>query len=153
MGLLDSVLGAVQGGAGKTAGEGGLGALLGNLAGNPQVVQAIVEMLGNDGPLGGLGGLLARFQQAGLGELVQSWVGNGSNLPLSGPQLEQALGSDVLSSLASRIGTDPSNAASQLAQVLPGLVDKLTPSGQAPAGGLGSSTELMRMLGGLLGKP
>lgn len=152
MGLLDSVIGAVQGGTDKAAGSGGIGGLLGTLTSNPQVVQAVVAMLGNDGPVGGLSGLLARFQQAGLGELIQSWVGSGENLPVSGQQLEQVLGSDALSTLATQLGTNPSDAASQVSQVLPGLIDKLTPAGQAPAGGLGSSTDLMGMLGGLLGK-
>ena len=151
MGLLDSVLGAVQGGSDTAAGTGGLGGLLGTLASNPKVVQALVAMLGNDGPVGGLSGLLARFQQAGLGELIQSWIGSGENLPVSGPQIEQVLGGDALSMLASKLGTQPADAASQVSQVLPGLIDKLTPQGQAPAGGLGSSNELMGMLGGLLG--
>jgi uncharacterized protein YidB (DUF937 family) len=154
MGLLDSVLGAMNGAGddGKAAGAGGLGGLLGTLTSNPQVVQAVIGMLGNDGPVGGLSGLLARFQQAGLGELVQSWIGGGANLPVSGPQIEQALGSDALSGVASQLGTSQPEAASQLAQVLPGLIDKLTPSGEAPAGGLGNSADLMGMLGGLLGK-
>ncbi len=154
MGLLDSVLGAVNGTAngGNGTGAGGLGALVGTLASNPQVVQAVVAMLGNDGAMGGLSGLLARFQQAGLGEQIQSWIGNGTNLPVSGQQIEQALGSDTVAGVASQLGTDPADAASQLSRVLPELINRLTPAGQAPTGGLGNSTELMGMLGGMLGK-
>ena len=71
MGLLDSLLGAVTGGqqqGGAAAGGGGLGTLIGMVASNPQMLQAITGMLSNDGAQGGLGGLMAKFQQAGLGD-------------------------------------------------------------------------------------
>lgn len=157
MGLLDSVLGSVMGGQQSQAGSGGGAGGLGNIGGllnmvtsNPQLLQAIAGMLGNDGGQGGLGGLVAKFQQAGLGDVVGSWIGSGQNQPVSGEQLTDVLGSDAMSGLAQKLGISPDAAAGQLSNLLPGLIDKLTPQGQAPAGGLGDSGDLMGMLGGLL---
>ena len=101
MGLLDSVLGAVinnasQGGApGHADGgaAGGLGGLISLAAQNPQLVQAVISLLSNDGPVGGLPGLIAKFQQAGLGPVIASWLGSGPNQAISGEQLSQVLGS------------------------------------------------------------
>ena len=154
MGLLDSVLGSVLGGNTAQAGAGGgsLGSIIGALASNPQMLQAVTGMLANDGSHGGLGGLMAKFQQAGLGDVIGSWVGSGNNQPISGDQLHQVLGSDAVSALAGKLGIDMGTATSQLTQILPELINHLTPGGQAPAGGLGSSGDLMGMLGGLLGK-
>ena len=60
------------------------------------------------------------------------------------------LGKDTLGQIAGQLGIDPAQAGSQLSQVLPGLIDRLTPHGQAPEGGLGNASDLMGMLGGLL---
>ena len=154
MGLLDSILGAAMGGnsAQVPAGGTGLGGIIGALANNPQVLQAITGMLANDGSHGGLGGLVSKFQQAGLGDVIGSWVGSGENKPISGDQITQALGPDTISDLASKFGLNTGDTAGQLSNILPGLIDKLTPHGAAPAGGLGNSGDLMGMLGGLLGK-
>ena len=151
MGLFDSVMGAVLGG-GNTQAQGGLGGIIGSLANNPQLLQAITGMLANDGSHGGLGGLMEKFQQAGLGDVIGSWVGSGENRPISGDQVSQAFGPDTISDLAAKLGLNSGDAAGQLSQILPGLIDKLTPHGQAPSGGLGNSGDLMGMLGGLLGK-
>ncbi len=156
MGLLDSVLGAVMGGqqqqAGAATGGGGMGSLIGMLASNPQMLQAITGMLSNDGGHGGLGGIMAKFQQAGLGDAVGSWVGHGENHAVSGDQVTSALGENTISDLAQKMGMSQGDAAGQLSSILPGLINHLTPNGQAPAGGLGSSGDLMGMLGGLLQK-
>lgn len=167
MGLLDNVLGAVthgqqqpetqaapggggMGGLGGLGALGGLGGLMGMVTSNPQLLQAITGMLGNDGSQGGLGGLMAKFQNAGLGDVAKSWVGNGENQPISGDQLTQVLGDDTMANVAEKAGMSKDDAAGQLSNILPGLVDKLTPNGNAPAGGLGNSGDLMGMLGGLL---
>jgi uncharacterized protein YidB (DUF937 family) len=160
MGLFDSVLGAVMNGqqppsgdnGGSNAASGGLGGLIGLVASNPQLLQAITGMLSNDGAQGGLGGLVARFQQAGLGDVIGSWVSSGQNQAISGEQLSDVLGPDALSGLAEKLGVSEGDAASQLSSILPGLIDRLTPQGQAPADGLGNSDDLMGMLGGLLQK-
>jgi len=137
MGLFDSVLGAVMG---KVQEQGGMASVLGSL-------------LANDGGQGGLPGLVDKFSRAGLGETVQSWIGSGANLPISAEQLQSVLGSEAVAGMAAKLGVDPAQASSTLAQLLPGLVDRLTPQGQAPDGGLGSGTDLASLLGGLLSKP
>lgn len=162
MGLLDSVLGAVINNASQGAGAGtpaagqgggsGLGGLLNLAAQNPQLVQAVMSLLSNDGPVGGLSGLMAKFQQAGLGPVMASWLGSGPNQAISGDQLSQVLGSGPLSQIAAQLGVGQGAAAGQLAQVLPGLVDHLSPQGQAPEGGFGNAGDLLGMLGGLLQK-
>ena len=156
MGLLDSVLGAINKGqsssgeAGTAGVAGSLGGLLAMAASNPQLIQVVTSMLGNDGQHGGLSGLVEKFQQAGLGDVVGSWIGTGQNQPISGDQLTSVLGSGPLAGLAEKLGMSPEDAASQLSNVLPGLVDKLTPAGELPQGGAGNAGDLMGMLGGLL---
>ena len=150
MGLLDSVIGALSGG--QQAQGGSLSSLISTVSSNPQMLQAVTGMLGNDGEHGGLGGLVSKFEQAGLGNVVSSWVGNGQNQPVTGDQLTQVLGSGAISNIAAKLGVSPDQAAGQLSSILPGLINHLTPNGQAPAGGLGNSGELMSMLGGLLQK-
>lgn len=153
MGLLDSVLGSVLNkGQQPQGGEGDLGGILGMLASNPQLVQVVTGMLANNGGQGGLGGLVSKFEQAGLGGAIGSWIGGGPNDPVSGEQITSALGSGTVSDIAAKLGVDPGEAASQLSSMLPGLINHLTPGGQAPAQGLGNSEDLMDMLGGLLQK-
>lgn len=153
MGLFDSVLGAINKGqtsADGTVAAGGLGALIAMAASNPQLVQAITGMLASDGQQGGLSGLVEKFQQAGLGDVVGSWIGTGQNQAISGDQLSSVLGSGPLAGLAEKLGMSPEEAASQISNVLPGLVDRLTPAGELPQGGVGNAGDLMGMLGGLL---
>lgn len=142
MSLLNSVLGAVMNSGQQQAGAGGLGALL----------PVITGMLSNDGQQGGLGGLMEKFNQAGMGDVVSSWVGKGENMPINADQLTQVLGSGAIGDIASKLGVGQGEAGGMLAQVLPGLIDQLTPDGQAPEGGLGGTGDLMGMLGGLLQK-
>jgi len=122
MGLLDSVLGSLsQGGSGS---------------GNA-LLDTVLSMIG-DPRSGGLEGLIAKFQQHGLGDVAASWVSTGQNLPISGAQVQEALGSGELASLAQKLGMSSGDVSSQLAQLLPGVVDKLTPDGRVPdAGSLG----------------
>ena len=153
MGLLESMLGSVMGSQQRAgAPSGGLGSLISMVANNPQLMQAVIAMLSNDSSQGGLGGLIAKFQRAGLGNVVSSWVGSGQNQPVSGEQLTDVLGADTMAELAEKLGTSQGDAAGQLSDILPDLIDRLTPQGQAPAGGLGNADDLMGMLGGLLQK-
>lgn len=154
MGLLDSVLGSVLGGQQSADGAqgAGLAGVVGALLRNPQLLQALAELLGNDGASGGLGGLLARFQKAGLGDIIGSWVAAGPNQAISGEQISQALGADTVADLAGKMGASSSDTASQLSQLLPGLIDQLTPAGEAPPAGLGNSKDLLGLLGGLLAR-
>jgi uncharacterized protein YidB (DUF937 family) len=81
---------------------------------------------------GGLGELINRFEQNGLGGIAQSWIGNGPNQPVSPNNLEQAVGSDTLDTLAREIGMNREQLLSRLSAELPHTVDKLTPQGRVP---------------------
>lgn len=149
MGLLDSVLGQVLGGAAGTQQQpqgGGLGGLgdLGGLAG------ALGPLLANNGGQGGLGGLVSKFEQAGLGSVIGSWIGKGENQPVSGDQLQNALGSDTIASIAAKLGVNAQTLLPMLATMLPALIDHLTPHGQVPAQGIESHEDLLGSLSGLL---
>ncbi|HMF16320.1 MAG TPA: YidB family protein [Gemmataceae bacterium] len=87
---------------------------------------------GAGGLLGGLGGLLDKLQKSGLGNEANSWVGPGQNKPVSPSQLGPALGPNIIKTLAQRSGMSEEELTRQLSQVLPGLVDKLTPNGRLP---------------------
>ena len=87
---------------------------------------------GVGGLLAGLGGLLNKLQQGGLGNAADSWVGSGQNQPVPPNQLGSALGPDVIKSLAQRSGLSEEELTQQLSRVLPGLVDKMTPDGRLP---------------------
>ena len=135
MGLLDSVLGMVTGGQ-----QGG---------GNAALISAVVGMLGNSGQGGGgLGDLIGKFQQAGMGDVIGSWIGTGQNQPISADQLHNVLGSDTIGNIAQQLGLSHGDAAGQLAQMLPHVLDKLTPNGEAPTGGLGDIGSLLKQLTG-----
>jgi uncharacterized protein YidB (DUF937 family) len=79
-----------------------------------------------------LGGLLNKLQQGGLGTETKSWVGSGQNQPVSPGQLGSALGSNIIKTLAQKSGISEDELTKQLSQVLPGIVDKLTPNGRLP---------------------
>jgi uncharacterized protein YidB (DUF937 family) len=84
------------------------------------------------GLLGGLGGLLDKLQKGGLGNATNSWIGSGQNQPVSPGQLGSALGPVVIKTLAQRSGLSEEEITKQLSQILPGVVDKLTPQGRLP---------------------
>ena len=87
---------------------------------------------GGGGLLGGLGGLLDRFQQSGQGSVINSWIGNGQNQPVQPVQLGSILGPNIIRSLAQSSGLSEQELTKQLSQILPGVVDKLTPHGRIP---------------------
>src|SRR5215831_7161435 len=114
MGLFDSILGAISGQSGATGEANPLVGMLGSL-----LTQS-----------GGLQGLASKFSQSGQGNAFQSWVGMGENQPVSSGQIQNALGSEQLNAMASRMGVDPAMASNFLAEYLPKIVDKLTPAGK-----------------------
>ncbi|WP_077002470.1 YidB family protein [Variovorax sp. KK3] len=148
MGLLDSVLGQVLGGvqSQQQPQPGGFGGL-GDLGG---LSDALGGLLANNGQAGGLGGLVSKFEQAGMGDVIHSWIGSGQNAPISGGQLQDALGGDLIAGLSQRLGINASTLLPMLAALLPTLIDRLTPRGQAPAEGLGNQDDLMSSLSSLL---
>lgn len=111
----------------QPAAQGGLGGLLGSLAG----------MLGGAGAgglvSGGVGELVDRFKQAGHGETAESWVNHGPNREIAPTQLEQAIGPDVLATLAQQTGLSREDLLSRLSRDLPKAIDQYTPDGRVPA--------------------
>jgi uncharacterized protein YidB (DUF937 family) len=85
----------------------------------------------NSPQVGGISGLQKMFQEKGLGGIVGSWIGTGQNLPISADQLNSVLHCDALNQVASKFGIDPNTLQSMMTQVLPHVVDHMTPNGQA----------------------
>jgi uncharacterized protein YidB (DUF937 family) len=95
------------------------------------MAQAVIGMLGSQGP-GGLQSMVQSFQSKGLGGVVQSWIGQGANQPITPDQLHSVLGSDMIQQLGQKAGLSPDATKTILATVLPLVVDKLTPNGTMP---------------------
>jgi uncharacterized protein YidB (DUF937 family) len=133
MALLDTLLGSIAGQSNTAGGQDPLAAALsGLLAQN-----------------GGLQGLMTKFSHGGLGEVFSSWVGMGQNQTVSASQIQNVLGSNQIEGLASKLGVNQSEASQFLADHLPKIVDKLTPTGQVEAG-TDQQEGLMAMLPSLL---
>jgi uncharacterized protein YidB (DUF937 family) len=118
-GDLDDIVGALTGGDGTGGRAGGMGGLLGSL------LPAVGGMLAG----GGLQQILAGFQANGRAEQADSWIGTGANEPVSADDVRKALGSDELEKLAARLGVSTDEAADTLAQILPDVVDRVSPGG------------------------
>jgi uncharacterized protein YidB (DUF937 family) len=108
MGLFDGVLGGVVG------------------AGMVSVVNSLLEQHG------GVQGVVTEFESKGLGGTVRSWVSTGANQPISAEQINKALGPDLLQQLSAKSGLPVQDLAQKLSQVLPQVIDKLTPDGTIP---------------------
>lgn len=117
--------------------------------GDNTLVQIAGQLLQENG---GVAGLLQKFNAAGLGDQVSSWVGTGANEPVDASQITQALGHGTLSELASKFGLSTDQISGNLAQLLPQIIDKLTPHGTTEG-----SHDLLQQglsaLGGLFEKP
>jgi len=118
--------------------------------GQQALVSAALNLV--NGHPDGLNGLIQKFQQGGLGDVIQSWVGNGANQPISADQLQNVLGADTVTNLAQQAGVPPEQATGLLAQVLPHLVNAATPAGQLPAAGQINAQSVLGALSGLMGK-
>lgn len=119
-----------QGGATATA-----------VPGQETLLEAVVGMIG----AGGLNNFLEQFRRQGLGDQVQSWVGTGQNQPISPDQVQDAMGEHKIDTIARQSGLPKDETTKGLAQILPDLVDHLTPNGKLPA-----LSNLSGMLGDLL---
>jgi uncharacterized protein YidB (DUF937 family) len=115
-----------------------LGSIFGGRAGGNQaqsgnlLLQLALSLLQQNG---GLEGVLGRFRQGGLGQQADSWVSTGQNMNISADELQQVFGSSTLRDLASQLGMPEQQAGSTMAQVLPELINRLTPQGQVPENG------------------
>ena len=153
-GGLAGALGGMLGGGQQGGGAGALGNVLGGLLGGGQGAAQGGNMAG------GLGGLLEAFTKNGMGAQADSWQSTGANLPINADQLSQVLGSlgggagagglgDILGQLAGQAGVSREDAAGHLTDILPNLVDKLTPNGQV---GDTSGMDLGSIMQQVLGK-
>ena len=142
MGMLDSVIGGALG-AMTQQGAAPNGGLM-------QVVSGLLSGGAAAGGGDGLASLVQQFTHGGLGEVVQSWIGSGANLPISPEQVQSVLGSEQMTAMAQQTGLTHSDLASQLAHLLPQVVDHLTPNGQLPSGGADLGSMVSGLLGGLL---
>ncbi|MGH8094191.1 MAG: YidB family protein [Chthoniobacterales bacterium] len=136
MSLFDSVIGAVTGN---------------NPQGQPQANPLIGIVSSVLTQSGGVQGLMNQFSQAGLGNVFSSWVSNGPNPPVTAEQIQQVLGSDQVKALANKFGLDPAQVSHAVAEHLPTVVDKLTPSGNIDAS-TNIEQALVTMLPSLLSK-
>ena len=126
------------GAGGGGGGLGGLGGILGQILGG-----------GGGSGGGGLGDLLDQFQRAGYGEQARSWVGTGQNQPVSPDALGQVFGQGGIAEIARRAGLTEEQTSAGLSQLLPEVVDRVTPQGEVPAGDqlVRSVDDLTRRLG------
>ena len=109
-----------------------LGGILGGQGGpKAALLKGLVGML-SGGQGGGLAGTLSKFQQAGLGQKAQSWIGTGPNDPLEPHEVERALGEDEVAQLADQAGVSRDEVSEHLATLIPETVNHLTPSGEVP---------------------
>jgi uncharacterized protein YidB (DUF937 family) len=131
MGFFDDLAGKVAGAIKGPEGQGGL-------------VEGVLGLLTNK-ETGGLDGLMQSFNQQDLGDIISSWVGTGNNDPITPDQVQEVLGSDVIRQLAVKSGIPIDAAKTQLTELLPSLIDKFTPEGKIPEGGLlDKGQELLR---------
>ena len=150
MGLLDELIGNVLGsGLGGNQRQDPLGSILSGLAGGSQgqsgnlLLQLALSLLQQNG---GLEGVLRKFRQGGLEQQADSWVSTGQNKNISADQLQQIFGSSTMSDLASQLGMPREQAGSTMAQVLPELINQLTPRGKVPENGDEEIAEGLSML-------
>ena len=120
MGLLDQI---VKGLAGK---------FMGGSAGTQNPLLDIALNLLTNPQTGGLGGLVETFKSKGVNDIMSSWISTGQNLPISGNQIQDILGSDLIQQFAKKLGASNQDVSGGLANLLPDLIDKLTPTGQLP---------------------
>lgn len=118
MGLFDQVAGALSGS---------------QSGGNSALLESVMKLV-NDPQHGGLQGLIQSFQQGGLGDVVNSWVSTGQNLPVSAEQIQSVLNGSSLGNIAAQLGLNTEQASGSLASMLPQLIDGMTPNGQVPEG-------------------
>jgi uncharacterized protein YidB (DUF937 family) len=132
---LDDILGGLMGGKG---GSGALGDMLGGLTGEggrgggAGAMGALLPILAGFLASGGLSKIMGGLKANGLSAQADSWVGTGSNQPVSGRDVEQAMGQEQIQQIAQQLGVSESEAADAVAQALPEVVDKVSPQGKLP---------------------
>jgi uncharacterized protein YidB (DUF937 family) len=157
MGLLDGILGNVLGGmaAGRNTGEvvrqndnGPLGSILARLGGGSGIAKGVLLALAFQllQRSGGISGLIEKLRNSGLGRHGDSWVGTGSNMAVSPDQLRDVFGPDAIEQIANHFGVSPDQATNSLSEVLPELVNQMTPDGQVPDNDYGMISDALKQL-------
>ncbi len=126
MGLFDSLAGNMLG---KLGGEKGA------------IAQVAIDLFNQNG---GLPGVLEKFKAAGFADEVASWVGTGSNLPISAEQIVQVLGNATIQAASRKLGIQADEISAKIAEYLPQVVDRMTPNGEV---GRDSGNLLATLLG------
>ena len=124
MGLLDSIVGQVSGALENSVPGGQV---------HPGLLDVVSSLMTQGG---GLQGLVGQFEQQGLGNVVQSWIGGGQNLAITPDQVQSVLGEPHIAAVAAKLGLSPADVTNQLAGLLPHAVDSVTPGGAVPQGNL-----------------
>jgi uncharacterized protein YidB (DUF937 family) len=166
--ILGSLAGSMGGATAAPTGGGGLGGMLGNVLGGltggnraqtqsgggsgmsgaagAMILAAVMAMVQKQG---GIGAVLGKLRNSGLGQHADSWVGTGANMPVSGDDLHTALGGGAIGDLASKLGIPTQQAGGMLSKILPELVNQLTPQGNLPDGHGDLMSQGMEILRGL----
>jgi uncharacterized protein YidB (DUF937 family) len=111
--------------------KGLLGKVLGGGSSQNPLMDIVLGLITNP-QTGGLQGLIQRFKEKGLGEAVSSWISTGENQPVSGEQIQHALGGNFIQQIAEQLGSSKSEVSGSLSNLLPQIIDKLTPNGSLP---------------------
>jgi len=128
MGLFDSLAGAV----------------LSNMSGDKgAMLQIAMDLFKQNG---GLEGVVAKFNEAGLSEQAASWISKGDNLPISAEQVIEVLGRDSIAGIAEKLTMSPSDISAKIAEYLPQAIDKMTPNGEVDSNSGNLLTAVMGML-------
>lgn len=126
MGLLEQLAGQVMGAV-------GVGAQQQDPVPQGKLLAGVMSMIDH---AGGFPALLQKLKDSGLADQVTSWISSGENQAVSGNQIADALGAGNIEQIAQQAGLEPEHASAGLAQLLPQIIDKLTPDGQIPDDGL-----------------
>jgi uncharacterized protein YidB (DUF937 family) len=95
---------------------------------------------------GGVGGLVSTFESKGLGGVIAGWVSNGPNPPISGEQVIDVVGRDRVAAIAAKAGLSEEQVSGAISQMLPKLVNELTPNGTVPAHSPGALDDALGLL-------
>ena len=153
MSLMDDIFGAAAGAArAKAPGEPDGVTMPGMAGGDPAQAAAVLgtmmELLQDKG---GMGGLLETFRRSGLARQADSWVADGPNEPVSGEQVEQALGSPIINVIAAKLGLTPEQAKATLSQLVPAITSRMAAHERATGESPDDLAKALQMFKGLIG--
>ena len=81
---------------------------------------------------GGFEALKAKFEKEGASSILQSWISTGPNLPITPEQIQKVMGNQFVQDMAKKMGVDPATAGEKLTQMMPKIIDQLSPNGKLP---------------------